>query len=270
MKTVGVDPYGSVYYTYFHTGVFEESEIYPYLIEGVGEDILAGNMDFSCVDDYVRVTDREAMVMTRRLAREEGLFVGQSCGMAVAGALQWLHAHRDTLTDDSVVVILLPDSGFRYLAKTYNDAWMKQHGFLEARPTLTAASVLGARKRPGDQPGGLIGVEAEAPLSEAIAEMARHGISQMPVLDGGSPVGSLSESTILARLMADPGARDLPARDAMGEPFPVVPASLHLDHLTAYLEQGPGAVLVSGDDGTYGILTRADLISAIAQAGRQN
>jgi cystathionine beta-synthase len=265
VKTIGVDPYGSVYYKYFHEGVFDDKEIYPYLIEGVGEDILAGNMDFSCVDDYVRVTDRDAMLMTRRLAREEGLFVGQSCGMAVAGAAQWLDAHRDELKETDVVVILLPDSGFRYLAKTYNDAWMKQHGFLEPRPEITASSVLHARKRAGR----LVCARPETTLSEAIQTMAEHGISQVPVFDEAQPVGSLSESAILNRLIAQPDARDLPVRDVMGEPFPVVPASLHLDHLTAYLEQGAGAVLVHEEDG-YGILTRSDLISALAQAGRKN
>ncbi len=265
LKTIGVDPYGSVYYKYFHDGVFDDKEIYPYLIEGVGEDILAGNMDFSCVDDYVRVTDRDAMLMTRRLAREEGLFVGQSCGMAVAGALQWLHAHRDELKPTDVVVVLLPDSGFRYLAKTYNDAWMKQHGFLEQRPEITASSVLDARKRKAK----IVAASPDTTLAEAIQTMAEHGISQVPVFDDGQPVGSLSESVILNRLLSDPGARDLPVRDVMGEPFPVVPASLHLDHLTAYLEQGAGAVLVREADG-FGILTRSDLISALAHAGRKN
>ena len=270
MKTIGVDPYGSVYYSYFHSGgVFDEKEIYPYLIEGVGEDILAGNMDFKIVDDFVRVTDRDAMVMTRRLAREEGLFIGQSCGMAVSGAIAWLREHADELTDESVVVILLPDSGFRYLAKTYNDAWMQQHGFLESRPTLTAASVLATCKRTEK----LVAASPEATLADAITEMAAHGVSQVPVFEDGAPIGSLSESSILGRLLRDPSARDLPVREVMGEPFPVVPASLHLDHLTAYLEQGDGAVLVhdeaSGTSG-YGILTRADLISALAHSGRQN
>ena len=107
VKVIGVDPYGSVYHHYWHTREFEPAEIYPYLTEGVGEDILAQNMDFDVVDDYVRVDDKTAMQTTRRLAREEGLFVGQSCGMAVAGALQWLDAHRAALTPEDVVVIVV-------------------------------------------------------------------------------------------------------------------------------------------------------------------
>ena len=146
LQVIGVDPFGSVYHTYFHTRVFDEKEIYPYLIEGVGEDILAGNMDFDLCDDFVQVTDKAAMQMTRRLAREEGLFVGQSCGMALAGALDWLRAHRDTLTPESVVVVMLPDSGFRYLSKTFNDEWMRRNGFLEEAATLTLDDVLAARK----------------------------------------------------------------------------------------------------------------------------
>ncbi len=139
LTTVGVDPFGSVYAEYWRTGEFKESEIYPYYTEGVGEDILAGNMDFSLVDDYVQVDDATAMTMTRRLAREEGLFCGQSCGMAVAGALDWLEAHRADLSDEDVVVILLPDSGFRYLSKTYNDDWMREHGFLDAEAETAGA-----------------------------------------------------------------------------------------------------------------------------------
>ena len=267
VKVVGVDPYGSVYYKYFHEGVFDEKEIYPYLIEGVGEDILAGNMDFALVDDYVRVTDRDAMVMTRRLAREEGLFTGQSCGMALAGALQWLRDHQAELTPESVVVVLLPDSGFRYLGKTYNDAWMQQHGFLEARPALTAETVLTTSKR--REP--LVSAAPDDTLDSAIRAMSAHGISQMPVVGAdGAPVGSLTERAILGQLLASPDARGMLVAEVMDPPFPVVPASLHLDHLTAYLDGGAGAVLVHDGDG-YGILTRADLISALAQTGgRQN
>ncbi len=270
LKTVGVDPYGSVYAEYWRTGEFKESEIYPYATEGVGEDILAGNMDFSVVDDYVQVSDKAAMQMTRRLAREEGLFVGQSCGMAVAGALDWLHAHRGELTEADVVVVLLPDSGFRYLSKTYNDEWMRRNGFLEAPAVLTAAGVLSARGRTD----GVLSVDAASTLAGAIATMTEHGISQLPVVSGGEIVGSLSERGVLSRLIEAPEARDQPVSEVMGAPLPVVEASLPLDRLTAHLDGAAGAVLVRGDasgDGapSYQILTRSDLIAALALAGRE-
>ncbi|MGI9174777.1 MAG: cystathionine beta-synthase [Rhodothermales bacterium] len=267
VQVVGVDPYGSVYYTYFQTGTFEEKEIYPYLTEGVGEDILAGNMDFEIVDDYVRVDDKASMQMTRRLAREEGLFVGQSCGMAMAGALDWLRAHRGDLSEDDVVVVLMPDSGFRYLSKTYNDNWMRDHGFLERRPDVTVDHVLRTRR----EKTRVLAVAPEDTLGQAIQGMAEHGISQMPVIENEQVVGSLNESVILNRLIAVPGARDQAVREVMGEPFPIVPRALHLEHLSAYLEQGTGAVLVepsAGDGAAYEIITKSDLISALASAGR--
>jgi cystathionine beta-synthase len=126
-----VDPYGSAYFKYFHTGEFDQDEIFPYLTEGVGEDILAANMDFEIIDDYVRVTDRESMLMTRRLAEEEGLFLGGSCGMAMAGAIQWMEAHREDLDETSVGVVIMPDGGYRSLGKVYDDAWMREQGFLD-------------------------------------------------------------------------------------------------------------------------------------------
>ena len=272
LTVVGVDPFGSVYHTYFHTRVFDEKEIYPYLIEGVGEDILAGNMDFDLCDDFVQVTDKAAMQMTRRLAREEGLFVGQSCGMALAGALDWLRSHRETLTPESVVVVLLPDTGFRYLSKTFNDEWMRRNGFLEQAQTLTLADVLAARKT--QEP--VVAVAPDATLAEAITAMMTHGISQMPVLDGATVVGSLSERSVLNSLVSDAGSRDRPVRDVMAAPLPVVPRSVHLDTLTATLDGEAGAVLVldeaSGDGAppaAFHIVTRSDLIAALAHAGRQ-
>ena len=273
VKVIGVDPFGSVYYTYFHTGVFEESEIYPYLTEGVGEDILAGNMDFEIVDDYVQVDDASSMRMTRRLAREEGLFVGQSCGMAVAGALDWLAAHRDELAPDDVVVVLLPDSGFRYLSKTYNDEWMRRNGFLSDAPALTVEEVLAARK----QPAPVVAVSPETTLGDAIQAMMSRGISQLPVLDGAEIVGSLSERGVLGRLIDEPGASARPVREVMDGPLAVVSRTVHIDRLTAYLDGDAGAVLVrdqAGGDGepapdaAFHIITRSDLISALALASR--
>ncbi|PAP77731.1 cystathionine beta-synthase [Rubrivirga marina] len=264
VKAIGVDPYGSVYAEYWRTGEFKESEIYPYLTEGVGEDILAGNMDFSLVDDYVQVDDKTSMRMTRRLAREEGLFVGQSCGMAVAGALDWLRAHEGELTEEDVVVILLPDSGFRYLSKTYDDEWMRRNGFLEEPDTLTLEDVLAVRPRAE----AVIGVAPDDTLASAIEAMTQHGISQVPVLDGDEVVGSLNERGVLHRLIAEPEARDEPVRAVMGAPLPVVPASVHLDDLTATLDGEAGAVLVRAEAGGFDILTRSDLIAALARNGR--
>jgi len=265
IKVIGVDPYGSVYFKYFHAGVFDEKEIYPYLTEGVGEDILAENMDFGLIDDYVRVTDKETMQMTRRLAREEGLFAGQSSGMAVAGMLHWLRAHRDELKADDVVVVVLPDSGFRYLSKTYNDNWMLGHGFLERRPEITVQEVLVTRR----QPTPVVAVSPADTLGKAIQCMAEFSISQLPVVQDGEVVGSLTETGILNRLIQEPDAREEPVRVVMGEPFPIVPRSLDLDQLSSYLEQGAGAVLVQGEDGSYEIITKSDLISALASAARK-
>ena len=266
VKVVGVDPYGSVYYKYFFTREFDQQEIYPYLTEGVGEDILAKNMDFDLVDDYVRVSDKDSMQVTRKLARQEGLFVGQSCGMAMAGALQWLHTHRDDLAEEHVAVVILPDSGFRYLRKTYNDDWMRNHGFLESKPDLTVAQVLAGRPA---MEKAVVFVAPTDTLGEAIASMAARSISQMPVIEDGEVIGSLTESVILNRLIEQPAARDQAVREVMRDPFPIVPRSLHLDHLSAYLEQGAGAVLVEPDtDGAYQIITKSDLISALAGAGR--
>ncbi len=266
VTVIGVDPYGSVYYKYFFTREFDKSEIYPYVTEGVGEDILAKNMDFDLVDDYVRATDKEAMQMTRRLAREEGMFVGQSCGLAVAGALQWCHTNRETLNPSDVMVIVLPDSGFRYLSKTYNDRWMRNNGFLDRPTHVTADEVIAQRRRQKQ----IVHVRAGDTLGDAIAVMSEHGVSQIPVMDGASVVGSLTEKGILKRLIATPEARNEQVAGSMSEPFPIIPSSLHLEHLSAYLEQDMGAVLVQRTDGSYDIITKSDLISALANIGRSN
>ncbi len=265
ITVVGVDPHGSVFHKYFHEGVFDHDEIYPYVTEGVGEDILPENMDFDVVDDFVQVDDKTTMQMTRRLAREEGLFIGQSCGMAMAGALQWLHDHKDTLDEDDVVVVLLPDSGFRYLSKTYNDEWMRSHGFSESRTNVTVEHVL--KRRSTDAP--VIAASPNDTLGSIIERMTDKGISQMPVIDADNEVvGSITETQILNALIASPEARNEAVNTVMGDPLPVVPPSLHLEHLSSYLESGAGAVLVEHDaaEGTYAVITKSDLIGALAQS----
>ncbi|NNE71957.1 MAG: pyridoxal-phosphate dependent enzyme [Rhodothermales bacterium] len=260
VRVIGVDPFGSVYHKYFFTREFDHAEIYPYVTEGVGEDILAKNMDFDTVDDYVRVSDRDAMVYTRRLAREEGLFVGQSCGMAVAGVVQWLEANRDSLSEDDVVVVVLPDSGFRYLSKTYNDTWMRNHGFLSDRPEWTLAEIAAMRRGEPE----VLAVSSSHTLGEAIDLMTANGISQVPVIDDDQVVGSLSETVVLNSLLEGADRSDTKVASVMAEAIPVVPPSLHLQHLSAYLEQEPGAVLLKAENGGYRIITKSDLIRALS------
>jgi cystathionine beta-synthase len=185
--------------------------------------------------------------------------------MAMAGALDWLRAHRDTLTPDHVVVVILPDSGFRYLRKTYNDDWMRNHGFLESKADLTVEEVLTARP----QQRRVVAVAPTDTLGEAILRMSENSISQLPVIEQDEVIGSLTETVILNRLIEQPDARNEAVRAVMSEPFPIVPRSIHLDSLSAYLEQGSGAVLVEpGAGGGYQIITKSDLISALAGAGR--
>lgn len=262
LKTIGVDPYGSVYYKYFHTGVFDSNEIYPYLTEGVGEDILTGNMDFSVIDDFVRVDDKSSMQYARALARQEGLFVGQSCGMAVAGAVQWLEANRQDVKESDVAVVLLPDSGFRYLSKLYNDNWMKGHGFLESTASMTAGDIVGRR---GSR--NMVSVPADLSIGEAIAYMTKHAVSQLPVTEDSNVVGSLSERSILSRLLSDPDLRTSPVREIMKAPPPVITPDVAVDQLTTYLETDLGAVLVDSGSGSYEIITKSDLLDALVRNG---
>lgn len=262
VEVIGVDPHGSVYYKYFHTGEFDEDEIYPYVTEGVGEDILAGNMDFEIVDDYVRVDDRTSMLMTRRLCEEEGMFLGGSSGMAMAGALQWLEAHADELSGDEVAVVLMPDGGYRALGKVYNDVWMREHGFLEEDAGLTAQAVVA--RRDGRGPGReLVAVSADTTLDDAIEILREHAISQVPVLEDGEVVGSLGEQDILRTLIEDRDARAHLVRDLMGPPFPIVEADAPVQTFAGELGGDVPAILVRQPGGTLSILTRSDLIGIL-------
>lgn len=258
IKVIGVDTFGSVYHKYFFTREFDEAEIYPYLTEGAGEDILAGNMDFDIIDDFVRSTDRENMVMTRRLAKEEGLFVGQSCGLAVSGAVKWLETHQAQLSPNDVVVVLLPDSGFRYLSKTYNDTWMRGHGFLDEEGELVAGELINSGGK------GVIAVSPSDTLQTAISRMVDNSVSQLPVLSGEDVVGCLTESVVLNRLIDEPGAKDHAVSDIMGDPLTVVDASMPVSGLSGLLREAPGAVLVRKTDGALRIITKSDLIEALA------
>lgn len=256
LRVVGIDTYGSVFKKYKETGIFDDQEIYPYLTEGIGEDILPQNVDFDQIDQFVKVTDKDAAIMTRRLAREEGLFVGWSCGSAMHGALEYAREH---LREGDVMVVVLPDHGTRYLNKVYNDTWMKDHGFLEAREFSTAKDII--RKRNGHY--DLAIVDKHTTIVEAVRLMNSKGISQLPVRDGEHIVGSLVDTKVLSRLIEDPGLRAEPVSTVMDRPFQMVGLDNTVDALSSLINKENPALMVRDEQNRLHIITQQDLLVAM-------
>jgi cystathionine beta-synthase len=256
--TVGIDTYGSVFKKYKETGIFDENEIYPYLTEGFGEDILPKNVDFDVIDSFIKVTDKDGALMTRRLSREEGMFVGWSSGSAVHGALEYA---KENLKKDDVMVILLPDHGTRYLAKVYNDNWMKDHGFLETRMfAATAREIIHSR----NGKDSLCTVGNKAKVSEAILLMNKEGIDQIPVTEGEHFVGSVSSSMLLEKIMEDPQLKNKIISEIMDKPMQFVAPDSTLDVLSSFLNKENKAVLVRDENQKVHIITRHDVLKAIS------
>ena len=254
IKIWGIDTYGSVFKKYKETGIFDENEIYPYITEGIGEDILPANVDFDTIDLFEKVTDKDAAVYTRRLAREEGIFVGNSAGAALKGVLQL----ADQLTENDIVVVLFHDHGSRYVGKIFNDDWMRERGFLEEE-ILTAGDLVAKH---ADKP--LISLYAEELVSHAIAKMRNFGISQIPVMKDGKFVGSVDDSHVYELLVDHPELRDAAISSVMKPAFPVVPPSTSVDHLCKLINKSTPAVLVDLGEGKFHIVSRYDVISAMS------
>ena len=254
--TVGIDSYGSVFKKYKETGIFDEKEIYPYLTEGIGEDILPKNVNFDLVDHIEKVTDKDAAIMTRRLAREEGLFIGWSCGSAVHGALEYA---KDHLKDDDVMVVILPDHGTRYLGKVYNDDWMKDHGFLEERKYATASDIILHRNGSSQ----LVTIDQDLRIGDAIKQMNEKGIDQAPVIHKDQFVGSISDSKILSSLIDSPDMKDKSVAEVMDHSFQFVSPHETIDVMSSMLGKDRKAVLVRDEKNSVHIITQSDLLVAM-------
>lgn len=251
--TVGIDTYGSVFKKYKETGIFDEKEIYPYLTEGIGEDILPKNVDFSLIDNFIKVTDKDAAVMTRRLAKEEGLFVGWSCGSAVHGALEYAKEH---LKEGDRMVIILPDHGTRYLGKVYNDEWMRNHGFLEDKTFSTARDIINLR-----QNYHLIAASKSDSVREVIGMMNAKSVSQIPVMENGEVVGSLTDTKLLARIVENPTLKDAKVDEVMESSMKFVALDSTLDVLSSMVEKEK-AVLVRDHQNQIHLITKHDILVA--------
>ncbi|MFZ4784568.1 MAG: pyridoxal-phosphate dependent enzyme [Flavobacteriales bacterium] len=254
IQVLGIDTYGSVFKKYKETGEFDKNEIYPYITEGIGEDFLPQNVDFSLIDHFEKVTDKDAAIYTRMIAREEGIFVGNSAGSAMAGIMQM----KDRFKEDDVVVVIFHDHGTRYLGKMFNDEWMRDRGFLEVE-RKTARDLISEHI---DAP--LVTVGSGELVSHAVAKMKKFNITQIPVIKDDAFAGSIDESKVFQLLVEDPRLLDKKIEEVMGAPFPVVDENTGIADVSKLINRDTPAVLVKLNNGKHHIITKYDVIEGIA------
>jgi cystathionine beta-synthase len=262
IQVVGADPEGSV---------LSGDIARPYLTEGVGEDFFPGTYDASVIDRWVRVSDRDAFAMARRLTREEGILSGGSCGTAMVAALQVVRELAGSPDGDkAVVVVLLPDSGRSYLSKIYNDEWMRVNGLLATTgATARVAELLSGRHHAPGMPAVVVGRTTQR-VGDAIATLQAYGISQLPVSEEpegdavAGLVGSISEKGLLDRAFRDPSVVERTVGEVMDPPLPVVDASVTLDEAFAMLSGGPTALVVVAGGRPAGVVTKLDFLEYLA------
>ena len=257
LVVIGADPEGSIY-----SG--PEDEVRPYLVEGVGEDFWPKTFDPSVVDRWVRVSDKDSFLTTRRLAQTEGILAGGSGGLAVHAALE---VAREIDDRNALMVVVLPDGGRSYLSKIFNDSWMRQYGFLERKDDLTVGDVLRHKSDAGEIPP-LVTVETHSRVRDAISLLHEHRVSQLPVVSPHDPhtvVGSIGERGLLRHAAEDAKLLGAEIVDVMEPPFPAVAASDPVREAVELLVGDQQALLVTVDGRAAGLVTRADLLEALAQ-----
>jgi cystathionine beta-synthase len=253
IEVIGADPVGSIY---------SNEEVHPYLVEGVGEDFWPSTFDPTVVDRYVTVTDRDSFLTTRRLAAEEGLLVGGSCGLAVYAALQVAQEIGDA---NALVGVILPDGGRAYLSKIFNDAWMSQYGFLERSSDRTVGDVLRAKTMAGEIPP-FVTVGTHQKVKDAISLLHEHRVSQLPVVSSSDPttvVGSVGERGLLKRAMEGPNIMASEIVNVMEPPFPAVSTGDPVREAVELLSGDRHALTVTEGGKPVGIVTQTDLLESL-------
>ncbi|MBX3239748.1 MAG: pyridoxal-phosphate dependent enzyme [Chitinophagaceae bacterium] len=247
-----IDAYGSLLTKYFRTGETDMNEVHPYISEGFGEDFVPDNFDMSVIDWFEQVSDKNGALMTRRLAKEEGLFCGYSAGSCLQGLLQL----KDRLKKDDLVVCVFHDHGSRYVGKVYNDQWMLERGFIEVK---SFKDIVAGRQQP------IITVHPEQTVAEAFELMKKFDIENIPVMDDGKPVGAVSEGGLFENLFQNPDLKAQKITSVMETPYPEVSFETPVERLLKLINKDNGAVLSKDDTGTYHIITKYDIIQALAK-----
>lgn len=253
IKIWGIDTYGSALKKYHETGLLDPKEIYPYITEGIGEDIIPRNVDFKTIDYFEKVTDKDAALAARRLAREEGLLMGYSAGSALAGLIQL----KDRLTRDDVVVVIFHDHGSRYVGKIFNDDWMRERGFLETEVKVKDLIRAKEDKR-------FLSLKASDTVREALNLMKEYDISALPVTDITHFIGSVTETRVLGYVLENPVANlEKSVQSIMDDPLPHVPLDMGVQAVSRYFDRKIPAVMTQDTAGNWHVITQYDIIQSI-------
>jgi cystathionine beta-synthase len=258
IKIIGADPIGSLYYEKIKFN--RVGKAHPYVVEGIGEDIFPGTMNLKCVDDVVQTPDRDCFVTTRRLAKMEGILTGGSGGAAVWAGLKY----AEKLTAKDFMVILVPDTGMRYLSKIYNDEWMRENQYAETELHLHARDVVSA-KRHGGRDKKLVTGAPKDTLLDALHAMRKQDISQLPVFEGKKPVGAVYEDNILGLMLKGRDIRKMIVREVMVESLPVVTPEARIESVLRLITPERSAVLVQGGKAGFDIITKYDILDAVSK-----
>jgi cystathionine beta-synthase len=254
IKIWGIDTYGSVFKKYKETGIFDKNEIYPYVTEGIGEDFLPKNVDFNVIDLFEKVTDKDAALMTREIVQKEGIWVGNSAGSALAG----LHQLKDKLTEKDVVVIIFHDHGTRYLAKIFNDEWMRKMGYIDKKG-MTAKDIVSNRKNMD-----LITIDKKDSISNALKIINENNFSQIPVTSEDRIVGSIYENLVYNHILKSPNAKEDKVELIMQEALPFADITTPLEELSEMISGDRMAVLVKDfKAGRTFIITKSEIAEAL-------
>ena len=256
IKIVGIDPRGSILREYFYTKKYSPI-LKTYKVEGIGQDWLPGTLNFEIIDDMIEATDKESFLMARRLTREEGIFIGGSAGTAMAGALKY----ADRMNDNDVMVILLPDTGERYLSKVYNDDWMRENGFLMP-DRVTVRYILQSKAKTLPQ---LIAIDPQTTVRKALDLFKEHDVSQLPVIEKGKGIGTVIDNALMSAVLEDSKKLDAKVTELMDPAYPVLGASSPIEHAIDFLKKKDSAVLIEEDHKIVGIITRYDVIEYMAR-----